>query len=177
MNPLNSLLRISSKTKILVTILMILLGVAFCTSKAHSLELPQLTSDFRYQSEPTLEVAAGYAFMRDPAPVVGLNINYPDRVGDVDYELGFYLVGASRRVGSNFGGHIRLVDGWGPVRVGLGIAYLQHTDAINGSNLNFNLLLGYRVHSRITLDYIHWSNAGTVYPNYGRDFLVLSYRY
>ncbi len=184
---LTSMFQNNKKTKIAILIFVTLLLVAFCTHKAHSLDLPLTTSSklekqnsvfqHTYSNTPSLSFGVGSAIVRESAPVIGLTLNYPDRIGDIDYEFGFNLVGATSTVNNNFGVNLRLVDGWGPVRLGFGLAYLQHTDFINGSNLNFNLLAGYRLSSRWTLDYSHWSNAGTVFPNLGRDMVTLNYKY
>jgi hypothetical protein len=194
---LTSMFQNNPKTKIGIITFVTLLLVAFCTHRAHSSELERDSSTMKipfvssvmdwksskefappfYNAPPSLNFALGSAVVRESAPVIGLTVNYPDRIGDIDYEFGFNLIGATGRINNNFGVHARVIDGWGPVRLGFGIAYLQHTDWINGSNLNFNLLAGYHISRRFTLDYGHWSNAGTVMPNLGRDYVTLNYRY
>lgn len=128
------------------------------------------------------QLGIGSAFIRGASPVLSLNVVYPQRVGDASYELGVTLLGEStfRDVlqRNNFAVHATLVDGFGRFDVGLGLAYLQNTDEYNGSHLNFHLLVEYRVKTiPVTLRMQHFSNAGTVAPNRGRDMLLALYRF
>lgn len=100
--------------------------------------------------------------------------------GDADLELGMLLVGAYDINGvtqhNQLIAEAMVVDGFGHFDIGIGPAYLQNEDAINGSHLNFSLKLGYRWH-RVGVVWRHISNAGTKTPNQGRDMVLLTYRF
>jgi hypothetical protein len=73
---------------------------------------------------------------------------------------------------------LRQPIGFGPLEIGLGVAFLQNTDVYNGSHGNFALQIAYRFKRwPVTLTVRHWSNAGTVQPNLGRDFALVSWRF
>ncbi len=69
-----------------------------------------------------------------------------------------------------------MVDGLGPVEVGLGVAYLQNMDTYNGSHVNFKLLLGYRW-ERLSVRWSHFSNGGTKDVNKGRDMITVNWSF
>jgi hypothetical protein len=63
---------------------------------------------------------------------------------------------------------------------GLGAAYKNKTDDLNGSNWNFAEQLGWRIPKqpsdhRLEFAIRHISNAGIKKPNRGEDFLTLAY--
>jgi hypothetical protein len=152
-----------------VTALLILLAVGFCTTA-------------RSAEPPHVQMAVGSTVVRGTTPAVSVNVVYPGRVGDASYEFGATFIGESsfRDVlqRNNFALHAGIVDGFGRFDVGLGVAYLQNTDEYNGSNLNFQLLLGYRFKSLpLTVRLQHFSNGSTKMPNRGRDMLLFFYRF
>jgi hypothetical protein len=59
---------------------------------------------------------------------------------------------------------------------GIGMSYMLNPFPYNGSNVNAELLLGYRYGS-FQIQWKHWSNAGARMPNYGRDVLFVGYRF
>ena len=127
-----------------------------------------------------LTFSAGHALTRAEATVADLAYAHPRWVGDAGYELGLTLIGSSafrnRPFDGNIAVHAQIMDGFGPVDIGIGAAYLQHTDVINGSNLNFFLSLGVH-YKRLQVRYNHISNAGTTAPNIGRDMLLVGWRF
>ncbi len=157
----------------IVSALLIVLAVGFCTT-ARSAEVPAGTT------VPYVQMGIGSTVVRGATPVVGLNIVYPNAVGDASYEIGATFIGQSsfRDVPqrNNFALHAGIVDGFGRFDVGLGVAYLQNTDEYNGSQLNFQLLLGYRF-DNWTVRLQHFSNGSTKMPNRGRDMLMVYYKF
>lgn len=143
---------------------------------------------------------AGSAVVRGETPTLGLTVSTPGPL-DTSIEAGFNLVGSSTypegsctlvsgdsldRVRACSTGrsnpnqiflHATLVDGFGPVDVGLGIATMQNEDAYNSGNIQFTLLLRWNITSRLSLGVRHFSNSGTSKPNTGRDLAVLAWRF
>jgi len=60
---------------------------------------------------------------------------------------------------------------------GIGPAFVQRVDAINGAHTNFYLGLRFAVTPRFSVVLGHLSDAGTSSPNVGRQFLSLAYRF
>lgn len=95
-------------------------------------------------------------------------------------DFGPTLWGSRGDVHNNWDYHARLtlskIMPVGELGAGIGIAYLQNTDALDGSHANFALLLFFRPFHRLSLDVIHVSNAGTDSPNTGRQAVGPSLR-
>lgn len=132
--------------------------------------------------ESYLEVRGGTTAVRGLTVVMGLDLVFPDAApGDADYRCGVVLVGPSTDYGvkqrQQAAVQCQIVDGYGRFDMGLGIAALQHTDTYNGSTVNFSLSIGYRITDRVSVQFQHWSNAGTVKPNKGRDMLTIGWRF
>ena len=68
---------------------------------------------------------------------------------------------------------------WNDMMLGIGVSWFQNTTTINGSKVNFALSIEYNNNRKsIFPDIIvwrHFSNAGTVKPNTGSDFLNFGY--
>ena len=62
------------------------------------------------------------------------------------------------------------------MNLGLGLAYLDKTTRVNGSNLNYMLSIGYDW-DKWYLVIRHISNAGTSKPNSGQDMLNIGYNF
>jgi hypothetical protein len=160
-------------TKWLVIGLVTLLVVALATNCARAGDGPAYT-----------QLGLGSTIVRGPAPVVDLSFVYPRAApGDAALEVGATFVGASTLRDefqrNNFALRAAIVDGLGPIEVGLGVAYLQNVDTYNGSHLNFVLILGYKFKRwpvTIRLDQ-HFSNGGTQAPNKGRDITLGIWRF
>ena len=152
------------------------LGAAATTCRGMDVPAP-------FVAPPTFStrVESGSTYVRGMAPTLALT--FASRRGtigkDGNYEFGLALVGDSLDrgvyVGSNFGLHAAACDGYRKVDLCLGAVYLQNVDRYNGSHVNFNLGLRYWVTPSIYLGLTHWSNAGTVKPNKGRDFIRIGY--
>lgn len=96
---------------------------------------------------------------------------------DFNFECGLFLNGSNEPNPNNLGGKCIVVDEFKRFDIGLGLAYLQNTDQWNGSHLNFSLLARWWIKNRWALVWDHVSNAGTVYPNIGRDAVRLRYTF
>jgi hypothetical protein len=98
-----------------------------------------------------------------------------------DVRFNLTLVGTSQFGGveqpNNFMVGAQIVNGFGPVDLGLGVAKLQNSDAYNSGTMNFNLSAGWHIWRSATIEYMHYSNAGSHYPNYGRDALLATWRF
>jgi hypothetical protein len=128
-------------------------------------------------SKKSLTVSAGSTVIRGPAPVIDMDWRWKaTQSEDANWEAGITMYGSSTYNGkeqpNNFFPYVRYVDGFGKMDIGLGLCYLQNTDLYNGSKMNFSLMLGYRV-KKWVVKYQHTSNAGSVPPNLGRDFVLL----
>lgn len=156
------------KTQAGVLLVLILLVLGFATQSR--------AGDF-------LQFGGGMTVVRGKAPALDVSLVYPEAgPKDAVVEIGATFIGASthdqKGQGNNFAFRAALVEGFGRFDVGLGAAYLQNADAYNGSNLNFQLLLGYRFKALpISLRISHFSNGGTRSPNLGRDMLLVLWRF
>lgn len=134
-------------------------------------------------AETQAQFGMGSTYARSPTPVLDLAVT-TDLGAPVDarWQYGLTLVGSSTYMNHEQGNQaalsVMLVDGFGRVDVGLGVALVQNLDIYNGSHANFSLMLAYRFQRLpITVAIRHWSNAGTKYPNLGRDFALVSWRF
>lgn len=132
------------------------------------------------RAESILQLEVGSAMLRAETPYFGATIVWPKAgPGDADFECGIALVGEYEFRGTmesnQAAAQCLLVEGLGRLDIGVGVVALQNIDQLNGSNMNFSLKLGWRFSDRFTAQWRHWSNAGTKFPNYGRDFLLFSY--
>jgi predicted porin len=104
---------------------------------------------------------------------------------DAQYRLGMTLIGSSNDVKKGYGpqpNNFRIkaqyLDGFGPWSFGLGVSVGQNVDDFNGSKMNFALSIEYRFTKLpLVIQYAHDSNAGTVQPNDGRDYILVGYRF
>jgi len=69
--------------------------------------------------------------------------------------------------------HITIHD---RVELGLGVGYFNDTNRALGSNFQFSLLARYNLGERWTINFRHFSNAGSQRPNMGQDMLTVGYR-
>jgi hypothetical protein len=158
----------NKKTQYGVMLVLALLATAFATRCAKA-------------DESYVYMGGGTTVVRGSAPAIDLAFVYPDAAPyDARLEVGATFIGASTFKGveqrNNFAFRAAVVDSLGSFDVGIGAAYLQNTDAYNGSNLNFQLILGYRW-DRLAVRWSHFSNGGTRDPNKGRDMILVSWRF
>jgi hypothetical protein len=102
--------------------------------------------------------------------VLGLDLSMPV-TQYADIYAGTDLWGKTNVVANNWDWHIGFESCRGRLCAGLGAAYLEKTDALDGAHTNFYLRLDYHtdwgwLHSA---QVHHISDAGTVMPNYGRQ--------
>jgi hypothetical protein len=159
----------NSKTQWGVALILVLLIVGFATKCA--------------AADGHAQIGMGSTVVRGAAPVLDLNFVYPEGVpGDADLEVGATFIGGSTfrdaYQQNNFAIRATAVEKLWRFDVGLGVAYLQNVDTYNGSHVNFNLVLGYRMKRLpLTLRLSHFSNGGTRSPNKGRDMLLVFWRF
>lgn len=127
----------------------------------------------------TAEVGAQY--LRGPAAAMLVTVGYPGPK-DTSVEAGLLLVGAvdrdDRASGDGvMGAQVLLVDGFGKLDLGLGLAYMNRVHQNLGSELNFSLMVRYRFTERWSVAIRHWSNAGTTDNNRGLDVVTVGYRF
>lgn len=136
-----------------------------------------------HAGETGLQFGMGTTIARGMTPVFDVAV-VTDRAAPLDahWQFGLTLIGTSSYSDQDQPNQAALsallVDGFGPLEIGLGVAFLQNTDVYNGSHGNFALQIAYRFRRwPVTVTVRHWSNAGTVQPNLGRDFALLSWRF
>lgn len=153
---------------ILAFIVIFIVAVAFSTC-SHAAEI---------------DIAYGRTVLRGPTDVLAVTVVAPRQAGDIDFYGGALLIGQYQyRKAEHWDQPNQVVWRAGMTahikRFGasLGGAVLQHDDALNSGKLDFNLGLDYRLGSHIRVSYNHISNAGTSSPNYGRDMVLVGWRF
>jgi hypothetical protein len=148
---------------LVVFVILFLLGVAKC---AHGAEL---------------EFSGGVTTLRGPTSAMGLKVIWPGAVaGRADLSCGLLLVGASDWHSHNANQaieHCQVLNHLGRFSIGVGVAHLQNADDYNSGSVNFSLTAQAHLWSDWWLGWQHFSNAGTSMPNYGRDMVLLTWRF
>lgn len=130
-----------------------------------------------------VDLRAGSSFGTEgTGPVIGLQVKHYQ--ADYDIFAGTLLWGSTKYktlvVPNNWDWHIGLESCRGEVCAGIGAAYVQRVDAINGAHTNFFLQLSWKPrteHFRFSsLDIGHISDAGTSDVNIGRQAALTSWR-
>lgn len=135
------------------------------------------------QAEPYTQFGYGRAMLKGETDALDLSIRYPDAgPGDADYAVGVTFIGPSTLYGrdqpANFAWRAEVIDGFGRVDVGLGLAIMQNQDIYNSGKMQFVLSLGWRLKSiPVSFRLQHFSNGSTSRPNKGRDILFISYAF
>lgn len=125
---------------------------------------------------PAVRLQAGVSFgCLSGGPVLGLELEQPLAEG-LAWDFGTTLWGRAHGVRNNFDWHAMLMFSRGPFGAAIGPAYLQNTDEVNGSHLNYALMLFWRPGSRLGPAAIHRSNGGTSWNNCGRNAGVADIR-
>jgi hypothetical protein len=124
-----------------------------------------------------IAVSVGSAVLRGPTPALQVEWQWPAfEHRDAHWETGITMMGSSTFRGDNqtnsFAWDATFVDGFGPVDIGIGPAYVQNTDVYNHEGANYHLMLGYH-YKRWFVRYNHFSNAGSKQPNLGRDLVLV----
>jgi len=123
---------------------------------------------YRCSAQVGVNLAAGASFgCLEQAPVLALDLRAPFAEG-FGWNVGTTLWGAASGVRNNWDWHARAEFSRWNFGAGIGMAYLQNIDAVNGSHAEFSLELFWRPW-RVGADAIHLSNAGTTQVNCGRN--------
>ena len=147
-----------------------------------SLFLALFVASFAVQCRAAeFQFEGGSTVVRGYAPAIAIVVTQPKIiVGQADLQYTLNLIGSSTFRGEDQPNQIvagaQLVNGYGPIDLGLGLAVMQNEDAYNSGNVNFSLSLRYTFRS-FSVVLRHYSNAGSSFPNYGRDVLMASWRF
>lgn len=119
----------------------------------------------------------GSQYLRGTAGAVVLTVS-GDGPRDANIECGMFLVGGTpEQPNGVLGAQCQLVDGFGRLDLGLGVAYLNTTSHLIGSHLNASLMLRYRFNRDWFISVRHWSNAGTTEENTGLDLITIGRKF
>lgn len=166
------LFNLAPKTLIAVGALIVLLAIGLIIPRCHAAPL----------DAPYVQLSGGVAVIRGSTPVLDLTFTEPATVlRNAYWQESLTVIGTStfrgQDVPNNFAARGLFVDGFGDFDVGLGLSWMQNPGPYNGSNINFNLQLAYRLPFGATLTYTHMSNAGSKEPNLGRDIVLVGWRF
>lgn len=165
---------------VLTLIGLIVLGMANCAHASESLPAGSDTTQ-----GPWVDFQVGSAVIRGYTPAIGIEGNFPLPITRFKsyVEVGMLDVGTSNFNGVHYENNliwrsVFLVNVVGGLDAGIGASYMDNPYPYNGTKTNAALELAYRFKSvPLTLKYEHFSDAGSVEPNYGRDILFVSYRF
>jgi hypothetical protein len=134
------------------------------------------------EPEPQIQVSWGYAVIRGEAPALHIAWDYPSGHGNDAIRASMTLVGHSTFEGTEYPNNymfaVQYITGYKQFDIGLGPSWMENPKPYNGSNVNFNLTFGYRFERvPVTLWYDHFSCGGACSPNYGRDLVLIGYRF
>jgi hypothetical protein len=127
-----------------------------------------------------VDFAAGSSFgSQGYGPAIGIEVRQ-------EVQSGLYVTGGTDLWGAtefkgqvipnNWDWHATLEGCKWAFCAGIGPAFVQRVDAINGAHTNYALSLSWRPTERFSVTIRHLSDAGTTNPNEGRQALMLSYR-
>lgn len=85
---------------------------------------------------------------------------------------GTTLLGAQQGNANNWAWHCGIEGQRGGFHAGLGAAYLQREDGLNGTHANYTLTMSYDFNRWCHIVFRHFSNAGTSPINTGRDLVL-----
>lgn len=167
-----SLFRNPPKVVIIIGIFVAAFAAGLIWNKAHSAPV----------DAPYVQLSGGSAVVRGYAPVLDLTFTEPaPQLHGAYWQESLTVIGSStfngQQAPNNFVARGLFVDGFGKFDIGLGLSWMQNPAPFNGSAVNFNLQLAYRLPLGATLTYTHLSNAGTKLPNYGRDIVLVGWRF
>lgn len=168
------LFNLDPKTIIAVLFVVALLALGLIIPQCHAAESPL--------DAPYVQLSGGAAVVRGVTPVIDLTFTEPaPQLRHAYWQESLTVIGQSvyhgQPVPNNFAVRGLFVDGFGRFDVGLGISWMQNPAPYNGSPINFNLQLAYRLGFGATLTYTHMSNAGSRTPNLGRDLVLIGWRF
>ena len=125
-----------------------------------------------------LHLETGAQLVTGRGPYVGLYYTWADpALEHVGFQVGTYMLGRTDKTANNWSPFGAITVGRGPFTAGLGFAYLQDIDALDGSHLNYTLFLRAKTPwDRASVSIRHISNAGTTDSNVGRNMLAVDWR-
>lgn len=129
-----------------------------------------------------IQASSGVAVIRGTAPALNIAWDIPSGHGGDAVRASMTLIGHSTfkdtEYPNNYVFSVQYVTGLGHFDIGLGPSWMQNPRPYNGSNVNFNLMFGYRfTRLPVTLWYSHFSCGGACSPNYGRDLMLIGWRF
>lgn len=129
---------------------------------------------------PIITFSGGGGMLRGQAPALNLSWDYPSGRGGDAWRAGFTLVGNSvfkgESVPNNYAFSVQYITGYKYFDIGIGPSWMQNPQPYNGAHVNFNLMTGFHYkHAAVWWD--HFSCGGACSPNYGRDLLLVGYRF
>src|SRR5262249_21311759 len=97
-------------------------------------------------------------------------------------QIGMMNIGESSWYNVNYNNNLvwRAIfcDGLGQFDFGIGASYMTNYLPYNGGHVNANLQIDYRFKRwPVTITYTHFSDAGSALPNYGRDIVLIGWRF
>jgi len=115
-----------------------------------------------------------------PSLLNGYGLVYAEDLGE-DWSAGMMLISEqevyNQTIGNNGGFFITRMVRKNDFSMGLGIARWVSTSRVIGAELGFHLSLHYNLLGRYSINYRHWSNAGTADQNRGQDLLTIGWRF
>lgn len=117
----------------------------------------------------------GVQYLRGPAATMLVGLQY-DGPSDSTIEPGLFLVGRTDAGRGVMGGQVLLVDGFGRLDLGIGLAAMNADHHQLGSRINFALMVRYNI-GRSYVAVRHFSNAGTTAENTGIDLVTFGWRF
>lgn len=148
-----------------------------------------------FDEKPYVQFNVGATAFRGSTTAFGLDIVEPTNlVKGSDIIVGMFALGRSTwfkcplengkpQCESNLVWRVIFEDtvygnSFGAVRAGIGGSYMTNPLPYNGGRVNANLQLAYEFYKiPLTLTYTHFSCGGSCYPNYGRDLLLVGWRF
>lgn len=129
-----------------------------------------------------IQASSGAAVIRGIAPALNLAWDVPSGHGGDAVRLSTTLIGHSDFKGTaypnNYAFSVQYITGFGHFDIGLGPSWMINPAPYNGSNVNYNLMFGYRFTDiPLAVWWSHFSCGGACSPNYGRDLFFLGGRF
>lgn len=136
----------------------------------------------RAWGDTVIQASSGIAVIRGEAPALNIAWDIPAWHGGDALRPSMTLIGHSSFKGTeypnNYAFSLQYMTGFKHFDIGLGPSWIQNPRPYNGSNVNFNLMFGYRfTRLPVTLWYSHFSCGGACSPNYGRDLALVGWRF
>jgi hypothetical protein len=141
------------------------------------------TNNVASLNQPYVQLSGGAQIIHGPTEVFDLSFIEPSNVLPHSFwQFGMMTIGGSHFKGKLAGNTLvwraLFCDGLGQFDFGIGASYMTNYLPYNGGHVNANLQVDYRfVNWPITITFTHFSDAGSVLPNYGRNIVMVGYRF